>query len=142
MAIYLVIAIDKYIFRKIEDLFIKNKHWITYESGKFEVDGEEGKRIYQLNRTGSLVISYHKLKYENSTAEYDFFLSTISFIYDQQEVKLFFLTSKKSYLKLCSALYQDGIVFKEYFSRRRVFLGRTPKYKEIQQLKAKYGFDW
>lgn len=142
LTIYFIIGLDKFILRKIEDLFTREKHWIKYVPGTLMVEGQEMVKSYPLEEIRSLEIHYQKLKYEGGNWANDFFLSTISFTHQGVAEKLFFHCSKNAYLKICQALYHEGIIFKEYRNRRRVYLGRKPNYEEIQQLKAKYGFEW
>lgn len=140
--IYLLIGFDKYVVRRIEDLFKKGKHWIRLENNYLVIENKSRNRKYELSKLEALEIRYNKLKYENGAYSNEYFLSSISFSYSGSQEKVFFQSPKNAYLRFCRRLYQEGVVFKEYCNRRRVFMGKKPNYEKIQELKAEYGFDW
>ncbi|MDF1698093.1 MAG: hypothetical protein P1U56_19755 [Saprospiraceae bacterium] len=56
---------------------------------------------------------------------------------------LFHITGNKIKARSsCKKLYENRINFKEFRNGKRVFLGKSKKYKEIQELKKKYGIEW
>jgi len=69
-------------------------------------------------------------------------ISRIVFKVGNERHEYFYDCKKKEKLKLCELLYDKKIAFKEYDNGRRVFKGRQPKYKEIQELKKKYNIEW
>ncbi len=69
-------------------------------------------------------------------------ISRIVFTLENTQYEYFYEGKKKEILKLCEFYYSRGIRFKEYHDGRRVFMGKQPKYNEIQKLKKKYNIEW
>jgi len=68
--------------------------------------------------------------------------SRITFILDENQRVYFFECKKKVFIKVCKKLYENKVVFKEYHNTKRMFLGRQPKYSEIQKIKKEYNIEW
>lgn len=69
-------------------------------------------------------------------------ISRIKFKLKDEVHEYFYDCKKKEILKFCKLLYDKRIIFKEYDNGKRVFMGRQPKYNEIQELKEKYNIEW
>ena len=61
--------------------------------------------------------------------------SRITFTLLDINYELFFKAIKRQVRRLWNIWYEEGIKFKEYYNRRRVYLGRQPTYQDIQALK-------
>jgi len=68
--------------------------------------------------------------------------SRITFSYDNIKYELFYKAKKKELIKVFNHWYEEGAKFKEYYNRRRVYLGKQPTYSDIQVLKKLHNFEW
>jgi hypothetical protein len=123
--------------------------WILFENDQIMVSGSEPpeKEVFSFSAIEALKVSYHRnlvIEAETHLDEQYFQkqISRIEFTCEGREHAYFFDCKKSLALKLCKTLYEKGIVFKEYNEGRRVYMGKKPKYSEIQKLKKRYNMEW
>jgi len=103
--------------------------------------GEKNK--FLLERIMNLKIFFvDDMNYTKNKAVHPGFVSRIEFKLDSSPFQFHYYSSKKNIRTLCETLYNKRLRFKEYYNGKRVFLGRQPKYAEVQILKKKYMIDW
>ena len=62
-------------------------------------------------------------------------LAKISFKVDEILHEYYYDSPEKAVQKICATLYSVRYKFKEYRFGKRVFLGKQPNYKKVQELK-------
>lgn len=68
--------------------------------------------------------------------------SKVQFVSNEGKERYYVALSKRQAKKLCKELYQMRIKFREFRNEKRVFLGKSKTYAEIQAITKKYDFYW
>lgn len=68
--------------------------------------------------------------------------SKVQFKNKEEEVVFFIVANHWQARGVCTRLYDNRVPFREFKNGRRVFLGQSKNYKEIQELKKKYHLKW
>lgn len=68
--------------------------------------------------------------------------SKVQFVSNEEKDRYYVVLSKRQAKKLCKELYQLKVKFREFRNEKRVFLGKSKTYAEIQEIKREYGVEW
>ena len=67
----------------------------------------------------------------------------VTFFADGKRVELRSRVARVEFIRLCKMLLEQRVPFREFHSHHRSFLLRTDhSYREVQEIKERYGIDW
>lgn len=129
-------------FRKIFNFFRKPKlvHKLSFDAWYLTIQEGGQKKQLKLKDLKEFRIDYNS---ESFNHEYDYTkFPKIRFIWNGVEHCYYFISSGFTVNKLFRLLYSNKVIVKEFRNEKRMFLGKKPKYAEIQEIKKTYGVEW
>jgi len=128
-------------------LLIGNKpeDYIEFTKEEIIIKEADQKNTFQLKDIQGLKINYSNLWHSRNQMQLDEKsndLAKVSFRFNEASHEYYYDSPKKAVQKICVELYAKKYKFKEYSFGKRVFLGKQPNYKRVQEIKAEYGIAW
>ena len=123
----------------------KSGDYIGFTNEEIIIKEADQKDTYPLKEIQNLKINYSNLRHDRNQMQLDEKsndLAKVSFRFNEASHEYYYDSPKKAVQKICVELYAKKYKFKEYSFGKRVFLGKQPNYKRVQEIKAEYGIAW
>jgi len=121
------------------------KDYIEFTKEEIIIREADKTEVFLLKELQDLKINYSTSWHRRDKVQLDKDsndLAKVSFKVDDFLHEYYYDSPEKAVQKICKALYSVKYKFKEYRFGKRVFLGKQPNYKKVQELKLEYGIEW
>lgn len=138
---FIVLAVFYYLVKGLRYILgYRNKNVLELDAQTLTIRNGENVAVFNLDDIQGLRIDYNTASFIKDSDYRKY--SKMTFSYQGVTHEYYYKCSRMKIMKLFRGWYDARIRFKEFHNEKRMFLGKKPEYKEIQEIKSKYGVDW